>query len=140
MILVKNRELGKQIIRTVTARALIKAPGLDICGVISEEFDWKDDGAVDRMNKQLHQRFESVRGQRPGVDTRFMRLPVVGECSTSGLPAWKADPIGEGEVALRSKVSQFKRDARDDGFNRIQGLLAQRNPCRGDKPPITLIE
>ena len=128
LILVKDRELGKQIIRTVTTRALKDAPGLDICGVISEEFDWKDNGAVDRMNKQLHQRFESVRGQRPGIDTRFMRLPVVGECSTSGLPAWKTDPIGEGEVALRSKVSQFKRDARDDGFKRIQGLLAQRNP------------
>ena len=76
------------------------------------------------MNKQLHQRFESVRGQRPGVDIRFMRLPVVGECSTSGLPASIVDPVGEGKVALRSRLSECKRAA---GFQRIQSLLLQRN-------------
>ena len=37
LILVKDRELGKQIIRTVTTRALKQAPGLDICGVISDK-------------------------------------------------------------------------------------------------------
>ena len=82
LILVKNKELGQQIISTVTKKALTDAPGLDICDVISDRFDWEIDGKVDRMNKQLHQQFESVRARRPSPDTRFLRLPVVGECST----------------------------------------------------------
>jgi hypothetical protein len=125
LLLAKDREDAKQVIQSVTKKALQAAPGLDICGIISDEFDLET-GDLGKMNQQLHQRFEGVRGARPGPDTRFLRLPVVAECATSGLPA-AVCPVENGRSVLRSSVSEQKRSARDAGFNRIQALLQSRN-------------
>jgi hypothetical protein len=125
LLLAKDREDAKQVIQSVTKKALQAAPGLDICGIISDEFDLAT-GDLGKMNQQLHQRFEGVRGARPGPDTRFLRLPVVAECATSGLPA-AVCLVQNGRSVLRSSVSEQKRSARDAGFNRIQALLQSRN-------------
>jgi hypothetical protein len=125
LLLAQDREDAKQVIQSVTTKALKEAPGLDICGVISTKFDWATDD-LGKINQRLHQQFEGVRGSRPGPDTRFLRLPVVAECATSGLPA-AVCPVQNDRVVLRSSVSEQKRSARDEGFNRIQLLLQSRN-------------
>ncbi len=125
LLLARDREDAKKVIQAVTIKALQQAPGLDICGVISDEFNLET-GDLGKMNQQLHQRFEGVRGARPGPDTRFLRLPVVAECATSGLPA-AVCPVQNGRSVLRSRVSEQKRSSRDAGFNRIQALLQSRN-------------
>jgi hypothetical protein len=125
LLLAKDREDAKQVIQSVTKKALQEAPGLDICGVISTEFDWAT-GDLGKINQQLHQQFEGIRGSRPGPDTRFLRLPVVAECATSGLPAAVCKEQND-RVVLRSSVSEKKRSARDEGFKRIQSLLKSRN-------------
>jgi hypothetical protein len=127
LLLAKDQELAKQIIQAVTHKALIAAPGLDICGVISAEFDLET-GDLGKMNQQVHQRFEGVRGGRSGPESRFLRLPVVAECATSGLPAMVVSRVAGDKVALRSSVSEEKRNARNRGFDRIQSLLRSRNP------------
>jgi hypothetical protein len=125
LLLAKDKEDAKQVIQSVTTKALQAAPGLDICGVISTEFDWAT-GNLGKINQQLHQQFEGVRGGRPGPDTRFLRLPVVAECATSGLPAAVCQ-VQNDRAVLRSSVSEQKRSARDAGFKRIQSLLKSRN-------------
>jgi hypothetical protein len=125
LLLANDREDAKQVIQSVTKKALQAASGLDICGIISDKFDLET-GDLGKMNQQLHQQFEGVRGARPGPDTRFLRLPVVAECATSGLPAAVCQDQN-GRAVLRSKVSEQKRSSRDAGFNRIQSLLKSRN-------------
>ena len=126
LLLTEDLAAAKQIIRAVTTKALIHAPGLDICGVISDPLNWNINGELAKMNRQVHQRIEGVRGQRPGAANRFQRLPVVGECSTSGLPASTVEAMGT-DIALRSRVSDRKRAARAAGFARIQELLKTRD-------------
>lgn len=136
LFLAKDREDARSVIRQVTQRALIKAPGLDICGVISDEFDI-DAVLLSTINKQIHKDFEGIRAKRPGPDSRFLRLPIVAECATSGMPANKAirdnkpsnDTISdvENEITITSAVSDAKRQARNQGFNRIERILKRRD-------------
>ncbi|PSB21782.1 hypothetical protein C7B76_04915 [filamentous cyanobacterium CCP2] len=123
LLLTQNWDTAKQIIQAVSLRALHEAPGLDICGVISEPFDWNADG-LGEINRQVHQKFERVRSHRPSPNLRFLRLPVVAECATSGLPATSVDSrTPDGKPVLRSAVSRYKRSVSAEGFDRIQNLL-----------------
>jgi hypothetical protein len=42
LLLVRDKDIGKQIVRAVTLRALRKAPGLEVRGVVSREFDFDE--------------------------------------------------------------------------------------------------
>lgn len=123
LLLTQNKDIAKRIIQKVTHTALGSGPGIDVCGVI-QEFDWiKPLGDV---NQKIHQRFESVRAQRPGPDTRFLRLPVIAECATSGLPASQlAKEPGENnnEWVGKSLMSLTKEKSGAKAFNRIEALL-----------------
>ncbi|MGH9755604.1 MAG: Cas10/Cmr2 second palm domain-containing protein [Blastocatellia bacterium] len=120
LLLVKRREIGQQIVRHVTMKALECAPGLDVCGVISESFDWKSKSLGD-VNEEVHKKFEEVRTSRPGPALRFLRLPIVAECQSSGLPASDWDAVVNDEAA-RSKVNIRKRESREDYESRMQRL------------------
>jgi hypothetical protein len=126
LFLAKEREDARSVIRQVTQKALREAPGLDICGVISEEFDINVT-PLSTINKQIHNKFESIRAQRPGPDSRFLRLPIVTECATSGMPATIVIRDNEDKITVASAVSDAKRQARNQGFNRIERILKQRN-------------
>ncbi len=126
LFLAEEREDARSVIRQVTQRALIEAPGLDICGIISEEFNI-DTVLLSTINKQLHQKIDSIRAQRPGPESRFLRLPIVAECATSGMPATKAIRDAGDKITITSAVSDAKRKARDQGFKRIQRLLKRRD-------------
>ncbi|MEI2583898.1 hypothetical protein [Scytonema sp. PRP1] len=122
LLLSQDYETAKKIIRFVTHKALREAPGLDICGVISEAFNW-DQENLGKVNRLVHQKFAFVRSQRPSPDLRFLRLPVVDECSTSGLPAARLEYDSKGEPVVRSQASYSKRNYSSDGFHRIAALL-----------------
>jgi hypothetical protein len=129
LLLARNKEDAQKIIQIVTHKALIQAPGLDICGV-HEKFDWYTDKLED-VNRKVHEKFEAVRSQRPSPNLRFLRLPVIDECSTSGLPASKLEEFqedGKSKVVLRSQVSSSKRKYNIDGFQRIEELLKTEKP------------
>jgi hypothetical protein len=127
LLLAKKEDKAQEIVKEVTKRALLEAPGLDICGA-TREFAWEKDNVAE-VNRQLHQEFEVVRSSRSGPESRFLRLPVVAECSTSGLPAARAKTFAD-KTVLRSCVSQGKRDASTAGFERIQKLLPPGSPQR----------
>ncbi|MBD1858245.1 MULTISPECIES: Cas10/Cmr2 second palm domain-containing protein [Leptolyngbya] len=119
LLLVKTLKDGQFIIQTVTHRALKEAAGIDICGVISEPFQWSG-YRMGEMNRQVHERFESVRSRCPSPELRFPRLPIIDECATSGLPAAWLDPKAPNGITLRSEVSRAKRKAEHSGKKRIQ--------------------
>lgn len=109
LLLVNDGKVGRCLIRNVTNKALREAPGLDTCGVISNEFDWEKK-SLGEVNKQLHEKtFEQVRANRPGPALRFLRLPVIEDCRSSGLPAACWDDLDKNDQAARSNVSLAKR-------------------------------
>ena len=125
MLLVKEHTVAKEIVRQVTLQALKEAPGLDISGVILE-FDWQQERSLERAIKDVHQKFEANRSRIPSPAMRFLRLPVVEECASSGLPAAAIEKYGE--VRAISLTSQHKREAKQSGFDRIAALLKSSYP------------
>lgn len=132
LLLTKTFETAKTIIRKVTCRALKEAPGLDICGTI-KEFNWEE--SLGEINKKVHENFEQVRSRRPGPNNRFLRLPIIEECRTSGLPAKNILPDAQ-ELVPRSAASQAKQNAFRQGFRRLAAFLKQRQTLESRKKPI----
>ncbi len=131
LLLVKDLNVGRRIISYVTCKALKEAPGLDVCGVISDPFEWTGKLLGD-ANREVHEKFEEVRANRPGPALRFLRLPIVDECQTSGMPAWslhKERP--DGKPAPRSQVSALKWLAKESLADvRLKALLERApNPA-----------
>ncbi|MEN8218463.1 MAG: hypothetical protein ABFS56_19260 [Pseudomonadota bacterium] len=109
LLLVKDKKVAQTIVSEVTERALREAPGLDICGVISEPFDWDTD-KIHLQVKKLHDSFQEIRSSRPYPSARFPSLPIATLCANSGLPAQGVDKDGT-EI---SAISHFKQIATSD--------------------------
>ncbi len=62
LLLVKNAELGRQIVRSVTSRALKEAPGLEVRGVVSRDFDDQKD-CLHSLIGEVHREYEKVRSR-----------------------------------------------------------------------------
>lgn len=125
LLLTKEEDIAKKIIKEVTTKALKEAPGLDICGVY-EKVDW-DTQLLSKINGEVHKKFEGVRSRRPGPNTRFLRLPVVDDCNSSGLPASQLGKIGDRLVPL-SLTSLNKRDPHlsQESFKRVETILKMK--------------
>lgn len=111
---------AKEVIARLTTTAVEKSPGIDVFGVISDPIDWSRE-TLDEVTRKLSKKYELHRSLRPSPDLRFMRLPIVDECATSGLPAAQLRKSPGEEVAKpRSKMSLAKDDAKWDAYTRIQ--------------------
>lgn len=128
-LLVRDPEVGRAIVRDVTREALLKAPGVEVLGTLSEKLRWSVTGSLAEGVRQVHERYEEARSAKPGAGLRFLRLPIVAECRTSGLPAaalWARPRAREGEGEQpeeRSAVSIAKLEARDLAKERLRRLL-----------------
>lgn len=125
LLLVKGREIGKKIVTSVTAKALEFAPGIDVCGVVSEDFEWNR-CSLGNMIRHIHELFEETHSRIPSPALRFQRLPVVAECASSGLPAreWHVTDKGDGmENDARSAVTLAKWGFRKKYEDRMDQLL-----------------
>jgi len=136
LLLVKEKEMAKAIISEVTERALRDAPGLDVCGVISKQFDWETDDIHNKI-KEIHKSFEEIRSSRPQPSARFPSSPITSLCASSGLPAYRLDqrpdrfwkPVrsnatketGDNKTEI-SRVSYTKQKAAKDWQNRIDKI------------------
>ena len=132
MLLVDNRETAKTIIQEVTSKALKQAPGLDVCGTISDHFDWNQN-PLGMIVRATHEKLDYLRANRPSAALRFLRLPVVRECATSGLPAaeWDSGAKGGEPPAARSRISLCKRNNVDSYRSRMRALL-RRHAVEGN--------
>ncbi len=127
LLLVPDRETGRQIIRAVTLRALKEAPGLSVRGAISEEpVSLATAAGVHEAVTALFRRHEALGSLLPGPETRFATLPVTQPCVRSGLPAERLFQIADGEEAQPlSAVSFAKQAYRDKGWQRMTEMVNQ---------------
>jgi hypothetical protein len=123
LLLVRDADLGRQLVNKVTLRALQEAPELEVRGVVSRDFDFEKD-ALHPLIGEVHREFEAVRSRLPGPAARFQRLPIIAECASSGLPASEYDSTGR-EPGMRSRVILAKRNAAQDGLDRIRALVGE---------------
>ncbi len=121
LLLVKHSESARQIVQSVTLKALEYAPGIDVFGVI-RDFDWNRE-TVGTAIKEVHEEFEAVRANRPGPQMRFLRLPIIAECATSGFPASRLVKISAQSSEAKSEVSIVKGEWRQAYENRMQRLV-----------------
>jgi hypothetical protein len=118
LLLVKDKSVAKAIISEVTERALRDAPGIDVCGVISQSFNWNKEYIHIKI-KEIHKIFEEIRSSRPHPSARFPTLPITALCASSGLPAFRL--IKKTGEAI-SKISNAKQTAATDWQKRIDKI------------------
>ena len=119
LLLVRDNATAKDIVSRVTLRALTEAPGLDIRGAVVQ-FDWFANDSMPEALRRAYHRYEELRTSRPGPESRFLRLPVVAECATSGMPASEVDARG---IAI-SMQTRAKRNVADEIQKRTTELDA----------------
>jgi len=131
LVLVGDEESGRAIVRGVSRRTLERAPGIEAPGVIGE-FD-PSARSIHHAIRDVHRSLEKTRSRIPGPAQRYLRLPFVADCLTSGLPAAKYATHGlpREEHGPRSAVALAKQDAREAWHQRVENLCEQngiRNP------------
>ncbi|MBE1533973.1 Cas10/Cmr2 second palm domain-containing protein [Actinomadura algeriensis] len=116
-LLVERADEGRRIVAEVTGRALQDAPGLDVCGVVGDEFELTSAAALADAVEKARGALLGVRMARPGPDLRFLGLPIAARCTSSGLPAArivqapKPKDADERPTEPRSAPSLAKLDA-----------------------------
>ncbi len=129
ILAVKTDSLAKKIISEVTAKAIKEAPGVSLIGVSTDVNAEADLEGIERSFRRLYSLHERARGAVPGPDYRFLRLPVLDGCRTSGLPASlvmetsEEQPKSEGRHVALSIVSLRKREAAERAWERMSGLF-----------------
>ncbi len=130
LLLASSQETGRRIVQEVTRKALSDAPGLHVSGALVET-----DLAAEPVSaaiRRLHEEHERVRWSLAGPAGRMLRLPVIEECATSGLPAEEFD---EDDLKARdagkkgqpkSAVSVAKERAAREAMRRMGVLRSER--------------
>jgi hypothetical protein len=115
-ILVRDRAAGRELVTSLTCRALDEAPGLDLCGVVLDF----GAGELGENLQRSQTRLTAVRELRPGPESRFLRLPLVADCASSGLPASCIRREGPDEPSqARSATSAAKLAAYSGSLERL---------------------
>ncbi|WP_157407900.1 Cas10/Cmr2 second palm domain-containing protein [Actinomadura atramentaria] len=131
-LLVREPDEGRRIIGEITRRALREAPGLDVCGVVGDPFEWGGAKAADAAFAVAREELMHVRTRRPGPEARFPGVPVAERCVSSGLPAertWRVP--GEGAVEPCSAPSRGKLDAYDRAIaNLVRDIGVERDELK----------
>ena len=113
LLLVKERDIGEEIVRQVTCQALKEAPGVAVCGVVSEPFRFGKAETLHEAVRTVHQTLETTRALLPAPAARFPLLPVTEVCTTSGLPASEEGTVGTDTYLMsppvKAKTCQLKR-------------------------------
>lgn len=130
LLLVKDAALGRQVVRAVTLRALREAPGLEVRGVVSREFDFETT-SLHPLIGEAHRQFEVVCSRLPGPVARFQRLPIIAECASSGLPAQRVanrnDNLANDQRNEYSAQTFAKLQARQQWKSRLDIILNRHN-------------
>lgn len=121
LLLAKAEAVAQAIIKSVTRKALEVAPGLTIAGVYEKVEDWQTNGSLAASVKRVYHNFENVRSRIPAPESRFLRLPIIAECASSGLPASDLIPEGNRKRPI-SRVNEVKQDFSKKAKDRLKNL------------------
>lgn len=151
ILLVKDKCVAEEIVGEVTRAALERMPGLTVHGAICEADDDLDAAGANgelRLHEaigEVHRRLESIRYAVPSNQQRFLRLPFVAPCETSGLPASEVRFFTNEERKDKqghplSQVTSTKRRARDKTSRIIDLIEASFNHGLAEKDGIALLK
>jgi hypothetical protein len=131
LLLVANEERGRAIVRGVSRRVVELAPGIEAPGVIGGDFDAGGKSIHDAI-REAHRLLENARSAIPGPAQRHLRLPVVADCLTSGLPAagYATHGLPKEDHGPRSAVALAKQDAREHWHERVESICKQNGVSR----------
>src|SRR5262245_39880093 len=77
LIQAPDRKTAELIVRRVTQGCLEKAPGMEIRGAVQEV----GNSRLHHTIQQVHKRHEALHSQLRSPIERFLRLPIIAECS-----------------------------------------------------------
>ncbi|MGW0587806.1 Cas10/Cmr2 second palm domain-containing protein [Streptosporangium sp. NPDC002607] len=127
-VLVKERDAGRRLVTALTTLALLHAPGLDVCGVVVEYAP----GSLAKEMGRVRTELAAVRESRPGPQARFLRLPPVEDCGSSGLPAAVIHREGNEEPRPRSAAAKAKLDAYSGALDRMAEIAWPNRRAMGE--------
>jgi predicted hydrocarbon binding protein len=124
----ENEDYARKLIKEVTKYAAKEMPGLTVHGAIVNCEKPTDVNSFHQSIKDVHLKLKENRQVVPGNDGRFQRLPFVGPCSSSELPASrlyqhvslknsKEKPLPLSASAIR------KQEASNEGKERLENAL-----------------
>jgi hypothetical protein len=122
LLLARDEPTAQRIIRQATHKTQKHALGVDLCGVYCE-FEWGKKGGIGGAIPTIYKRFEEHRTRIPSPQLRFLRLPIVRECSTSGFPASYLSKTPDGSHSPLSAVSACKRGSSQAALQRMGNII-----------------
>lgn len=121
-LLVADPAAGRRLVTALTTRALEEAPGLDVCGVVHELSPGGEAGTLAAGLRAARTALAATQEARPGPQARFLRLPLMEECGSSGQPATELSREGPGErPSPRSAASMAKLAHFPAALDRLAG-------------------
>jgi hypothetical protein len=126
MVLMPDIDKARKLVTEATRAALSELPGVELRGAI---VDSADTLPFDEAVRRVHARLEELRAHVPGPESRFLRLPVIADCTASRYPACHIDTGSPEahergpEYGLISALSQAKRENRDSGLTRLHAAI-----------------
>ncbi|WP_143020169.1 Cas10/Cmr2 second palm domain-containing protein [Sinosporangium album] len=108
---------AREVVTALTVKALHDAPGLDVAAVVHRYEDGEERGLVKAL-EDARAAFGAARAATPGPQARFLRLPLVEDCASSGLPAARLIQEGEEGPRPRSTVGIAKLAAYPEALAR----------------------
>ena len=130
LLLVDDPDKAKKIVTEVTKKALIEMPGLTVHGAI--EAVAADLTDIHQGVVNVHRKLENLRFKTPSNQQRFLRLPHVEPCATSGLPAsenYKHESLPKTvEAKPHAVLSITKQKKADEGRSRLERTIQLIKP------------
>ena len=126
----KDDDQACELVGDVTMRALVDAPGL-VLAAAHVEWDPSSHDLGERF-RALTQQCEQAAGATATGAARFLRLPIVAPCESTGLPAERSVRIGGGHdvtARLLSEVAWAKLCASSDARKRLKLELDLQPPA-----------
>lgn len=124
LLITKDKEIAQDIITQLTTKCLKEAPGINVTGVYVE-FDWNK--PIQDAVKQVYRKIEIAQSNLFSSEFRFLKLPILSHCDTSGLPASQIEINPENDKIPISQVSFTKRNSANDSLKRMDKLVQKSN-------------
>ena len=123
LIAVPSREKGIELVQAATKIAIIKMPGLQFSGFVSEQsFEWDDpECTLESCSREAHEGIAKLRADAHQPIERYRQWPLADICATSGLPA-REEHTDKGESVRASAVALAKHRALDRWSSRARTL------------------
>ncbi|NKZ07286.1 Cas10/Cmr2 second palm domain-containing protein [Actinomadura latina] len=119
-MLVRDSDVGRRVVGSITEAALREAPGLDVCGAVGSAVEWGDAQGLARGIAEARELLVVARARRRGPRLRFPGVPIAARCGSSGLPARGVVKFDEERLPeARSAPSLAKLDAFDPALLRL---------------------